>query len=150
MSGSDIPAFPIPPQKITYAEQFPEVYLGRMKKASAFFDQKGIVSLFFLQPLIQIKNPLSDNEKLHLYRNEMYSPGINLFAMRCIEGVKKTMEKGNYGKNIIDHSDIFQGMLDTVFYDGIHYTPTALKIEADNMSEEIIKILDAGKYFEEK
>ncbi len=150
MSGSDIPAFPIPPQKITYAEQFPEVYLGRMKKASAFFDQKGMVSLFFLQPLIQIKNPLSDNEKLHLYRNEMYSPGINLFAMRCIEGVKKTMEKGNYGKNIIDHSEIFQGMLDTVFYDGIHYTPTALKIEADNMSEEIIKILDAGKYFEEK
>ena len=150
MSGSDIPAFPIPPQKITYAEQFPEVYLGRMKEATAFFDQKGIVSLFFLQPLIQIKNPLSNNEELHLYRNEMYSPGINLFALRCIEGVKKAMEKGDYGKNIIDHSDIFQGMLDTVFYDGIHYTPTALKIEADNMSEEIIKILEAGKYLEEK
>ena len=150
MSGSDIPALPVPPQKITYAEHFPEVYLGRMKDAAVFFDKKGIVALFFLQPLIQLKNPLSDNEKLHLYRNEMYSPGINLFALRCIEGVKKAMEKGGYGKNIIDHTDIFQGMLDTVFYDGIHYTPKALKIEADKMSEDIIKILETGRYFENK
>ena len=80
----------------------------------------------------------------------MYSPGINLFALRCIEGVKKATEKGDYGKNIIDHSDLFHGVLDTVFYDGIHYTPAALKIEADKMSEEIIKILEAGKYLEEK
>lgn len=150
ISGSDLPTLPIPPHKIAFAEKFPEFYLGRMKDATAFFDKKGIVSLFFIQPVIQIKKPLSDNEKLNLYRNEMYSPGINLFALRCIEGVKNALKTESYGKNIVDHSELFQGDLDTVFYDGIHYTPKALKFEADKMSDDIIKILEAGQYLEKK
>lgn len=148
VSGMEFPALPIPPQKIAFADGFPKAYLGRMTDATAFFDQKGIVSLFFLQPLIQVKRPLSSNEELNLYRNEMYSPGINLFALRCIEGVEKEMKTGRYGKNIIDHSKLFQGYFDTVFYDGIHFTPKALKLEADKMSEDIIKTLEAGKYLE--
>lgn len=148
VSGLEFPALPIPPRKIAFADEFPKAYLGRMTDAAAFFDQKGIVSLFFLQPLIQIKRHLSGNEELNLYRNEMYFPGINLFTMRCIEGVENEMKTGKYGKNIIDHSNLFQGYFDTVFYDGIHLTPKALKLEADKMSEDIIKTLEAGKYLE--
>lgn len=144
-SGAEIPSLPMSPQQTAFAGEFPEAYLGRIRAATDFFDKKGIVSLFFLQPLIQIKRPLSENEKLNLYRNEMYSPGINLFAVRCTEGVKNALKTGDYDKNIIDHSNLFQNYPDTVFYDGIHYTPKALKLEADKMSEDIIKILESEK-----
>lgn len=150
MSGSDIPALPIPIEKIDYAEKFPETYLGRMSEATSFFDKKGIPSLFILPAMLHIKRPLSNNEKMSLYKNEMYSPGINLFSVKCIEGVKEALKTGKYGTNIIDQSEIFQGVTETVFFDGIHYTPTFMRVAADHIADELIKTLETGGYFEKK
>ena len=146
----EFPGLPILPQKIDYAEKFPETYLGRMADATAFFEKKGIVPLFIIPAIIHVKRPFSDNEKFFLYRNEMYSPGINFFTNKCIEGVKEALKTGKYGTNIIDQSGIFQGERDTVFFDGIHYTPKFMRVSADRIADELIKTLEEGGYFEDK
>lgn len=146
----EIPSLPIVPQKIDYAEKFPETYLGRMADAAAFFEKKGIVPLFVIPAIIQTKRPFSDNEKFFLYRNEMYSPGINFFTDKCVKGVKEALKTGKYGTNIVDHSGLFQGERDTVFFDGIHYTPKFMRVSADRIADEMIKTLEKGGYFEDK
>lgn len=146
----EYPEFPIPPQKIEFAEKFPETYLGRMTEATVSFNKKGVASLFILPAMMHIKRPLSDNEKFFLYRNEMYSPGINLFTKKCIDGVKEALKTGKYGTNIIDQSTIFQGEHDTVFFDGIHYTPRFMRVSAGHIADELIKTLEKGGYFEDK
>ena len=146
----EYPEFPIPLQKIEFAEKFPETYLGRMADATMFFDKKGVASLFILPAMMHIKRPLSDNEKFFLYRNEMYSPGINLFTKKCIDGVKEALKTGKYGTNIIDQSRIFQGEHDTVFFDGIHYTPKFMRVSADHIADELIETLEKGGYFEDR
>ena len=148
--GQEFPTLPIPPQKIEIAEEFPEAYLGRMADAADFFDKKGIVPLFVLPPMIHVKQPLSDNEKLFLYRNEMYLPGINLFTIKCINGVREALKTGKYGADIVDQSEIFQGELDTVFFDGIHFTPKFVRTAADHIADEIIRTLEKGEYLENK
>lgn len=148
-SEKDFPELPIPQQKVDFAAKFPETYLGRMADATAFFDKKGVASLFVLPALMHTKRPLSENEKFFLYRNEMYSNGINLFTKKCVDGVKEALKTGKYGANIVDQSGIFQGEQDTVFFDGIHYTPKFMRTAADHIAEEIIKTLERGKYFED-
>lgn len=150
MQDSDFAKFPIPPQKLDVAEKFPEIYLDRMKDASIYFERQGIHSLFILPPLVQTKTPLSENEKYVLYLNEIATPGINLFSIKCIEGVRKALKTGRYGTNIVDQSRIFQGELDTIFFDGIHYTPRFMRIAADHIADELIKTLEKGNYFEKK
>ena len=148
IQGSDIAKLPLSPQKEDFAEKFPEVYLNRIKNASAYFEKSGIPSLFIIQPLIHVKNPLSEHEKYMLYLAEVAFPGVNIFYQKCIDGVLDALKTGDYGSNIIDHTKIFQGNQDTVFFDGIHYTPKALKFEADKMSKGMIKFLEEGKYLE--
>ena len=121
-----------------------------MADATMFFDKKGVASLFILPAMMHIKRPLSDNEKFFLYRNEMYSPGINLFTKKCIDGVKEALKTGKYGTNIIDQSRIFQGEHDTVFFDGIHYTPKFMRVSADHIADELIETLEKGGYFEDR
>jgi len=145
---SDFAVLPVPAQKAEFAEKFPETFLGRISGAAAYFDKLGILSVFILSPQIQTKKPLSDIEKQILYLNEISFPGINLFSLKCIDGVKNALKAGKYSGNIVDHSEIFNRNPDTVFYDGIHYTPKALRVEADKMTEDIVKILESGKYFE--
>ena len=60
------------------------------------------------------------------------------------------MKTGKYGTNIIDQSGIFQGERDTVFFDGIHYTPKFMRVSADRIADELIKTLEEGGYFEDK
>lgn len=145
---SDFAVLPIQVQKEEFAEKFPETFLGRISDAAGYFDKLGILSVFILTPQVQIKKPLSDIEKQILYLNEIAFPGINLFSLKCISGVKNALKTGKYSGNIIDYSEIFNGNPDTVFYDGIHYTPEALRVEADKITEDIAKILENGKYFE--
>ena len=146
----DFPTFPIPPQKIGFVEKFPEAYLSRMDDAAAFFDEKGIASLFVVPAMIHSKHPLSENEKLFLFRNEAYQPGINLFTIKCIEGIREALKSGKYSANIADHTGIFQGELDTVFFDGIHYTPRFIRTAGDRIADEMIKTLEKGGYFESR
>lgn len=148
MQGGFYATLPIPKKKVVFAEQFPEIFLDRITDASIFFERKGIPSLFILPPLIQYKQPLSDHEQNVLYQTENFSPGISLFTLQCINGVKKRLKTGKYGKNIIDHSEILQGELDTVFFDGMHYTPQALREEAESIAEELVKILEEGNFLE--
>jgi len=145
---SDFAVLPVPAQKAEFAEKFPGTFLGRISGAAAYFEKLGILSVFILSPQIQTKKPLSDIEKQILYLNEISFPGINLFSLKCIDGLKNALKTGKYSGNIIDHSEIFNRNPDTVFYDGIHYTPKALRVEADKMTEDIMKILESGKYFE--
>ena len=145
---SDFAVLPIQVQKEEFAEKFPETFLGRISDAAGYFDKLGILSVFILTPQVQIKKPLSDIEKQILYLNEIAFPGINLFSLKCISGVKNALKTGKYSGNIIDYSEIFNGNPDTVFYDGVHYTPEALRVEADKITEDIAKILENGKYFE--
>jgi len=147
---SDFAVLPIPPQKVDFAEKFPETFLNRISDAAAYFDKLGIKSLFILMPLIQTKKPLSNIEIQTIYMNEAASPGINLFYSKCIEGVKKALKTGKYDTNVIDNSEVFQGIPDTVFYDGIHYAPKFLRIEAEHIADELITILEKGRYFENK
>ena len=146
----EFPELPMPPQKFDYAEKFPETYLGRMADATLFFEKNGIASLFVIPAIIHVKRPFSDNEKFFLYRNEMYSPGINLFTEKCVDGVKKALKTGKYGTNIVDQSGIFQGERDTVFFDGIHYTPKFMRVAAAHITEELIRTLENGGYFEDR
>ena len=145
MQDSEFAKFPIPANKVEFAETFPESYLGRMNDASIYFERLGVRSLFILPPLIQTKEPLSDNEKYVLYLNELGLPGISLFSLKCIEGVRKALETGKYGSNIVDHSEIFQGELDTVFFDGIHMVPRFARMAADRIADEIIRTLEKEK-----
>ena len=147
---SDFAVLPIPPQKVDFAEKFPETFLDRISDAAAYFDKLGIKSLFILTPLIQTKKPLSNIEIQTIYMNEAASPGINLFYSKCIEGVKKALKTGKYDTNVIDNSEVFPGIPDTVFYDGIHYAPKFLRIEAEHIADELITILEKGRYFENK
>ena len=150
MLNHEFPTFPIPQQKIEFAENFPEAYLGRMTDAAAFFDEKGIIPLFVVPAMIHVKQPLSDNEKFFLYRNEMYSPGINLFTLKCIAGIKVALKSGAYSADIVDQTGIFQNEHDTVFFDGIHYTPRFVRIAGDHIADEMIRTLEKGGYFENK
>ncbi|MBO4711588.1 SGNH/GDSL hydrolase family protein [bacterium] len=147
-SGADFPTFPLMPDKFAIAEQFPEIFLDRMTDATAFFDRLEIPSLFIFPPLMQTKRPLSENEKYLLFLNEITFPGINLFSLKCIEGIRNTLKTGKYGANIVDYSDIFQGEKETIFFDGLHYTPKFVRKMAEHVSDELIKILEKEKYLE--
>ena len=75
---------------------------------------------------------------------------INFFTKKCIDGVKEALKTGKYGTNIVDQSTIFQGELDTVFFEGIHYTPRFMRVSADHIADELIKTLEKGGYFEDR
>ena len=63
---------------------------------------------------------------------------------------QKALKTGKYGTNIVDQSGIFQGERDTVFFDGIHYTPKFMRVAAAHITEELIRTLENGGYFEDR
>lgn len=150
LQGRDVAHLPLSPQREEAAGRFPEIYLDRMKDATIYFERQGIPSLFILQPLIHTKSPLNGHERYVMYLAENVFPGMNVFSAKCINGVLEAVKTGKYGSNIIDHSHVFQGVVDTVFFDGMHYVPKFSRIEAEHIADELIKTLEAGKYFENR
>ena len=85
-----------------------------------------------------------------IYLAENVFPGMNIFSEKCISGVLEALKTGKYGNNIVDHSNVFNDIQDTVFFDGMHYTPRFARIEAEHIADELIKMLEKGGYFENK
>ena len=150
IQGLSVANLPLSPEKMETAENFPKSYLDRMKDATIYFERLGIPSLFILQPLIHTKKPLSGHEKYMIYLAENVFPGMNIFSEKCISGVLEALKTGKYGNNIVDHSNVFNDIQDTVFFDGMHYTPRFARIEAEHIADELIKMLEKGGYFENK
>jgi hypothetical protein len=112
------------------AEMFPAFFTDRMLKTSEYFRKINIPVFFVLPPTAQTKEPLSELEKKIAANYELLFPGYNRYIMKCTDGVVKQLRDAADGLNFIDHSDIFEGEPDTVFYDGMHMTPSGSRKSA--------------------
>lgn len=141
--------YPIPPYVIRNLNDFPKSYAARIKKASDYFKAWGIPTLFILPPIPQFKNPLSEIEKKILFQREFYTPGINQFTEECyVETIKQVDRQSDV--KVANHSRIFNGMEETVFFDGLHMTPKANRMAAEKIAGDLIKILESEHYLEKR
>ncbi|MBP5407244.1 SGNH/GDSL hydrolase family protein [bacterium] len=141
--------YPVPPHVIQNLNDFPKSYAARIKKASDYFKAWGVPTLFILPPIPQFKNPLSEIEKKILFQREFYTPGINQFTEECyVETIKQVEQQSDV--KVVNHSEMFDGMDETVFFDGLHMTPKANRMAAEKMAGDLIKILESEHYLEKK
>jgi len=138
----DLMTFPIPPLQMQYLKDFPPSYAARILKVSNYFNERNIPSLFILPPLVQSKEPPSALETNLMFQREFLAPGVNHFTKKCYEEtVREVMELSDI--NVMNHSGMFNGMEETVFFDGLHLTHKAIGMSADKIAGGIIKILES-------
>lgn len=138
-SGSfekDADFVPLIPEFEARAEEMLVKFKARAKKVSASLSEKGVKSVFFSPPFLQLKEPLSPAEYKILYRNEMAAPGLNSFVMYFEKGISESENPVMFKQ-----SYLFRGFSETMFYDGIHYIPKSAKIVGNNMAERLIPLL---------
>lgn len=122
------------------ADEFPQIYLSRLKRASGYFSDNGLKTLFVFAPALQTKHPLSRIEEEISFRNELEVPGVHDFFLACFNGVRDTCVREKPDVVLLDQSRIFDGM-DTCFFDGVHYTPEASRISAKSISDKIVEMI---------
>ena len=134
---------PLIPEYEARADEFISKFKGRIEYAAGMLAGKGIKSVFFYPPFLQLKEPLSVSERNLFYRNEIAVPGLNSYALRCAKGISES-------KNpvIFTQPYLFNGNSNTMFYDGIHYTPEATRIVGNNVADRMIPLL--REYFKQK
>lgn len=138
-SGSfekDADFVPLIPEFEARADEMVVKYKARVKKASEELGKKGIKSVFFFPPFMQLKEPLSIAEYKMIYRNEMALPGLNSFVLRCNEGVTESQDP-----LIFKQSYLFNGYPETMFYDGVHYIPKSARLVGNDIAEKITPLL---------
>lgn len=138
-SGSfekDADFIPLIPEFEARADEMVLKYKARAKKASEELGRKGIKSVFFFPPFMQLKVPLSIAEYKMIYRNEMALPGLNSFVLRCNEGVAESQDP-----LIFKQSYLFNGYPETMFYDGVHYIPKSARLVGNDIAEKITPLL---------
>ncbi len=108
----------------------------RMKKASELLAAKGIRSVFVFSTFLQSKEHWSSTEHYLIYRNEITVPGLNSYTLRCVAGMSESEDPV-----IFNQSYVFDNYSDTMFYDGVHFTPTASRIVGNDVAERIIPLL---------
>ena len=118
------------------AVEFAEKFNERIRLTSEKFEKKGIKTVFFFPPIIQLKEPLSKIERNMLYKNEMSIAGYNNYFIKCAEGVSESENPV-----IFSQKDIFRGYRETVFFDGIHFTPEASRIVGNDVAAKVVSIL---------
>ena len=145
----DLMNYPIPPLQIQFLKDFPPTYAERVAKTSIYFQERNIPSLFILPPIVQSKNPVSALETNHMFQREFYAPGVNNFTKKCYDAtIREVMRLP--GVNVADHSGIFDGTEETVFFDGLHLTPGAIRISAEKIAGEMIKTLESGHFLDKE
>jgi hypothetical protein len=124
-------------------KDFPPTYAASVAKISGYFKKQNIPCLVVMPPLVQTKDSPSKIETNLMFQHEFVAPGINHFTKECYsETIRLVMELPDV--TAVNHSGIFNGMEETIFFDGLHLTPDALKISAEKIADEIIKILESG------
>lgn len=108
----------------------------RMKKASELLAAKGIRSVFVFSTFLQSKKFWSSAEHNLIYRNEIAVPGLNNYVLRCVAGMSESEDPVMFNQ-----SYVFDGYSETMFYDGIHFTPTASRIVGNDVADRIIPLL---------
>ena len=123
-------------EQIEKKEEFTE----EVENVCLYFKERGIYAAYILSPVAQLHKPLSEIERHLLFRHESFSPGLNLFSQRSEEKLSEILaEKRNF--KVIDQSRVFEGIKETVYYDGVHFTPEASRLHAKKLSEELIEII---------
>jgi len=127
---------PLIPEFEARADEFIVKFKARIEKASENLAKKGIKSVFFFPPLLQLKKPWSEMEQNLLYKNEMTLPGVNNYVIRCANGISESENP-----RIFKHTSIFNGHIGTMFYDSVHFTPEASRISGNSMADSLIPLL---------
>ncbi len=127
---------PLIPEYEARADEFIAKFKSRIEYASGMLARKGIKSVFFYPPFLQLKKPLSTPERNLFYRNEIAVPGLNTYSIRCAKGISESTNP-----LIFTQSYLFNGNANTMFYDGIHYTPEATRIVGNNVADRMIPLL---------
>lgn len=137
---NETPYHPLTEAQKKVAGNFPSIYLSRLKRASEYFSEHGLKTLFVFSATVQTKRPLSKIEEEISLRNELEIPGFHDFFVTCFNGVWETYVREKPDLVLLDQSKIFDGM-DTCFFDGMHYTPEASRISAKNISDKIAEMI---------
>ena len=148
-NGSDIMTYPIPPLQIKYLEDYPSDYAARVKEVSDYFKQWNTPSVIIMSPMPQLKEPLSEIERALLFQRELNMPGINHFTKKCYSDMVKAVKQLPDVKSL-DISEMFNGMKETVFFDGLHMTPSANRMSAEKIAGYFIKIIESEHYLDKK
>ena len=138
-SGSfekDADFVPLIPEFVARADELLAKFKARAKKVSDNLGVKGIKSVFFIPPFLQLKEPLSAAEYKVLYRNEMAVQGLNSFVVYFEKGISESKDPVMFKQ-----SYLFSGYSETMFYDGIHYIPKSAKLVGNNMAERVIPLM---------
>ena len=133
---------PLIPEYEARADEFVAKFKARIEKTSKVMTAKGIKTVFFFPPFMQLKKPLSISERNMFYRNEIAVPGLNTYAIRCAAGISESKDPV-----IFIQPYLFNGNANTMFYDGTHYTPEATRIVGHNVADRIIPLLK--EYFKQ-
>lgn len=133
---------PLIPEFEARADEFIRKYKARIDKASAAMTAKGIKSVFFFPPFLQLKEPLSEIERNMLYKNEMTLPGANSYVIHCANGFSESENPV-----LFLQTTVFNGHPETMFYDSVHFTPEGSRIAGNNMADRIIPLLK--EYFKQ-
>ncbi len=134
---------PLIPEYEARADEFVAKFKARTKKASDDLAEKGIKSVFFFSPLLQLKKPLSEMEQNLLFKNEMTIPGVYSYVLRCSNGISESEDP-----LIFMQTSVFDGHTETMFYDSVHFTPAASRIAGNDMANRLIPLLK--KYFDQQ
>ena len=151
MNGAqrDVMTIPIPPVQLHFMNAFPPAYAARIKEISDYFKKYNINSLIVMPPLIQTKSSLSESEKNLMFQREILAPGVNHFTRDCyLKTIDEVMRLADV--NAVDHSGIFNGIKETVFYDGLHMTPGMSRMSAEKISADLIKIIESEHCLDQK
>jgi hypothetical protein len=138
-SGSfekDADFVPLIPEFEARADDLLFKFKSLAKKTSDNLGEKGIKSVFFTPPLLQMKDPLSPAEYKILYRNEVALPGLNSYFLHFEKGISEGEDPVFFKQ-----SYLFKGYSETMFYDGIHYIPKSAKLVGNNMAERVIPLI---------
>ncbi|MBO4698663.1 hypothetical protein J5690_03515 [bacterium] len=137
---NDFASVPVSPDKIENSNVFVKKFTEEVENVCLYFKERGIYAAYILSPVAQLHKPLSEIERHLLFRHESFSPGLNLFSQRSEEKLSEILaEKRNF--KVIDQSRVFEGIKETVYYDGVHFTPEASRLHAKKLSEELIEII---------
>lgn len=137
----DFVSVPIPPDKLAVMDPFIKGFTEKIEEFCNYFNERGVYAAYVLPPVAQVNKPLTEIERHLLFRHESFSPGLNLFTKQCEEKIREILSKKRNFK-VIDQSRVFEGIKETVYYDGVHYTPDGSRLHAKKLAEELAGIIE--------
>ena len=127
---------PLLPEYEKRAVDSADKFIERMTETSKKFSKKGIKTVFFIPPALQMKKKWSLLEQNLIYKNETLLRGYNNYAVKFIEHIKESEEP-----LVFSQAKVFDETSDTMIFDGIHLTPQASELVADDIAEKVTPII---------